>query len=344
MLKKILWLSLVLGLLGCGSGGKDYQRKAYAFGTLVEITVTGVPDEQAKDAVDRVFREFDRLHAEWHPWQPGPMEDINAALARGETVPITTELSKALSLARKYADRSDNFFNPAIGNLVRLWGFHAEDFAEQLPDPAAIKAQVAAAPTMRDLKIGKDTLSSSNPQVRIDLGGFAKGYALDVAEGILRQHGIRYALINIGGNILAMGKHGDRPWVVGVQNPRGKGIIARYELGDGEAIGTSGDYQRYFFLDGKRYFHIIDPFTGYPADGTQAVTVVAKGDSPGSLSDAASKPIFIAGQGAWETMATKLKIMKYMRIDANGAIYVSKAFSRGLKWESGMPRPVVVGE
>ena len=102
----------------------------------------------------------------------------------------------------------------------------------------------------------------SQPRVKLDLGGYAKGYALDRAAEILKSQGIHNALINIGGNVLALGTHGTRPWRVGIQHPRKPGPLATLELRDGEAIGTSGDYQRYFELDGKRYCHLIDPRTG----------------------------------------------------------------------------------
>ena len=115
---------------------------------------------------------------------------------------------------------------------------------------------------------------STNPAVQLDLGGYAKGYALDVAAAILQAHGVKNALVNIGGNVIALGTHGDRPWRVGIQHPRKPGTLATLDLHDGEAIGTSGDYQRYFELDGKRYCHLIDPRTGHPAHGMQSVTVL----------------------------------------------------------------------
>ena len=113
--------------------------------------------------------------------------------------------------------------------------------------------------------------------MQLDLGGYAKGYALDRAAELLRKQGIHNALINIGGNVLALGQHGNRPWRVGIQHPRKPGALATLELHDGEAIGTSGDYQRYFMLGKVRYCHLIDPRSGYPMQGVQAVTVLTRG-------------------------------------------------------------------
>ena len=113
-----------------------------------------------------------------------------------------------------------------------------------------IKNLVARAPSLDQLHISGSTIKSTNPHVKIDLGGYAKGYALDQASKIIHEHHIKNVLINIGGNIMAIGQHGNKPWRVGIQDPRGSQAIAKLDLPDGWVIGTSGDYQRYFINDG----------------------------------------------------------------------------------------------
>ena len=157
--------------------------------------------------------------------------------------------------------------------------------------------------------------------------------ALDRAAAILRGQGITNALINIGGNVMALGSKDGRPWRVGIQHPRQPGPLATVELADGEAIGTSGDYQRYFELDGRRYAHLLDPRSAAPVDHTQAVTVlVPAGPKAGTLSDAASKPIFIAGPAEWRETARKMEIGLVLRVDRDGAIQVTEALSRRLSF------------
>src|SRR5437016_3884440 len=169
-----------------------------------------------------------------------------------------------------------------------------------------------------------DAVSSKNPAVQLDFGGYGKGYALDRAADLLRESGINDALVNIGGNIMALGDHAGRPWHVGVDSPRGRGLLATLDLRDGEAIGTSGDYRRYYEIDGKRYAHIIDPRTGYPVSGVQSVTVlVPKQAGAGALSDAASKPIFIEGLDGWRSAAARMGISSAMLVDMDGAIHVT---------------------
>jgi thiamine biosynthesis lipoprotein len=173
---------------------------------------------------------------------------------------------------------------------------------------------------------------SNNKAAQLDLGGYAKGYALDRAAVILRKQGIHNALVNIGGNVLALGQRGKRPWRVGLQHPRKPGALAALELHDGEAIGTSGDYQRYFELDGKRYCHLIDPRSGYPAQGVQAATVLTRGPRAGVLSDAVSKPLFIAGVDGWRVAAAQMNLHEAMLVDGQGNIHLTAALQKRLEF------------
>ena len=185
---------------------------------------------------------------------------------------------------------------------------------------------------MADLAVAGNRVTSTNRAVQLDLGGYAKGYALDRAAGILRRQGIRNALVNIGGNVLALGRHGGRPWRVGIQHPRRPGALAILDLHDGEAVGTSGDYQRYFELDGRRYCHLIDPRSGYPAQGVQAAAVLTRGPRAGVLSDAVSKPLFIAGSGGWRAAARQMHLAEAMLVDAQGGIHLTADLQKRLEF------------
>jgi thiamine biosynthesis lipoprotein len=228
--------------------------------------------------------------------------------------------------------QSEGTFNPAIGGLIQAWGFQADDFKAVLPDETKIAALVKANPQMSDLVITASDVKSKNKAVKLDLGGYAKGYALDRAAAILKQQGIHNALINIGGNVLALGTHGNRPWRVGIQHPRKPGALATLALQDGEAIGTSGDYQRYFELDDKRYCHVIDPRTGHPVQGVQAVTILTRGPRAGLLSDASSKPLFISGATGWRTAANRMQLNEALLIDAEGVVHLTAAMQKRLEF------------
>ncbi len=325
-----LWLLLLWALAAC-SPPPLVQQQAYVFGTLVEVSVYGAPEKQARQATAAVLARFDELHRTLHAWQPSDLSRLNAALAKGERTPVTPELAAMLRDAQALSARSNDLFNPAIGGLIALWGFHAEAPQARVPEAAAIARWVEAAPRMGDLHIENNTVWSDNPAVQLDLGGYAKGRALDDAAAILKKHGVQNALVNIGGNVIALGAHGDRPWRVGIQHPRQPGTLAMLDLYNGEAIGTSGDYQRYFEMAGRRYSHLIDPRSGRPASGMQSVTLLVRGEQAGTRSDALSKPLFIEGVAGLADTASRVGVADYLAVDAAGQIHVSPAMKARLR-------------
>ncbi|HXZ54334.1 MAG TPA: FAD:protein FMN transferase, partial [Burkholderiales bacterium] len=263
-------LLLMAGLVFTGACADEYRASAYVFGTIVQVTVLGDgPKDRA--AVAQVLGEFDRMHRELRAWGSSDLVALNDAIARGETnIRTTAEIAALIRQAQDLAARSGDLFNPAIGKLVGLWNFHRDKPGGPIPDAGEIKRWVAVRPRMEDLSVRDNEVTSANPTVQLDFGGYAKGYALDRAAEILRAKGIHNALINVGGNAMALGRHGTRPWRVALESPRGAGLLATLELNDGEAVGTSGDYRRYYEIGGKRYSHIIDPRTGYPVAGVES--------------------------------------------------------------------------
>ena len=327
-----LLLLVAFALLACGKEPL-YQEEGFVFGTRVEVSVYGEDEARARQAVAAVMQEFQRLHDLLHAWKPSALSELNTAFAQGKSVSVSPELATMLRDAAQLSVQSDGLFNPAIGDLIKLWGFHSDEFKPALPDEKKLAALVAAQPQMQDIAFStSNTVRSRNRAVQLDLGGYAKGYALDRAAELLKQQGIQNALINIGGNVLALGTHGSRPWRVGIQHPRKPGPLATLDLRDGEAIGTSGDYQRYFELDGKRYCHLIDPRSGQTAQDVQAVTVLTHGARAGVLSDATSKPLFIAGSPLWLAAAQKMQITEALLIDTTGTVHLTAAMQKRLEF------------
>lgn len=322
---------LLLWMLAACSPPPLYQQQAYVFGTLVEVSIYGAPEPQARQATAAVLARFDELHRTLHAWQPSDLSRLNTALAKGERAAVSPELAAMLREAQTLSIQSNELFNPAIGGLIALWGFHSDAPQARVPDAPAITEWIDKRPRMADIVIEDDTVSSANPAVQLDLGGYAKGRALDDAAAILNAHGIDNALVNIGGNVIARGAHGDRPWRVGIQHPRQPGTLATLDLRDGEAIGTSGDYQRYFEAGGRRYSHLIDPRSGQPATGMQSVTVLVSGKQAGTRSDALSKPLFIDGAAQLPDHASRLGVDNYLAVDSAGQIHVSPAMKARLR-------------
>ena len=334
----LLGLALLF-LAACGKAPVHHQE-SFVFGTRVEILVAGLDEARARPAAAAVLREFDRLHRTYHAWQPSELSDLNSALSEGKALTVSDEMAGLLSDAQRLSALGDGLFDPGIGKLIRLWGFHADDYKAVLPDPDQLAAWRNHPTGIADLTLDGKRIGSRSRQVAIDLGGYLKGYALDRAAAILREHGVANALVNIGGNVMALGSKNGTPWSVGIQHPRQPGPLATLQLRDGEAIGTSGDYQRYFELDGQRYAHLLDPRTGQPAHGTQSMTVLVTpgigarnldNEGTGTLSDAASKPAYLAGEG-WREQTRRFGIEHALRIAEDGRVEVTRALRARLQF------------
>ncbi|HRF72357.1 MAG TPA: FAD:protein FMN transferase [Accumulibacter sp.] len=337
----VLLLVLVWGLAACGKAPL-HQQQAFVFGTRVEVLIAGLPEAVARPATAAVLREFDRLHRSYHAWQPSELSVLNQSIATGRQQAVTSEMAALIGEAQRLASASEGLFDPGIGRLIGLWGFQSDDLPAALPDAGALAAWRAVRPGIADLQVEGTEISSRQREVALDFGGYLKGVALDRAASILKAQGVDNALINIGGNVLALGSKNGQRWRVGIQHPRQPGPLATLELDDGEAVGTSGDYQRYFEVDGRRYCHLLDPRSGRPVMHTQALTVLVTARlAAGTLSDVASKPLFITG-GDWPRLARQLQVEHVLRVDADGRVQVSRALHTRLEYAGGQPKSLEV--
>lgn len=332
-------LAIAAGLLSafltaCGSGGTR-EAEFYVFGTLVEVTVADADEPQASRAFAALQQEFQRMHRDWHPWEPGALTAINRAFAKGETVEASPDIVLMVQAAQEYERRTGGRFNPAIGALIELWGFHTSDFPVRgpLPGPEAIRALVTPPPSMASIEIQGNRLHDRSRLVQLDFSGLAKGLAVDRACHLLRELGIRNALVNAGGDLRGYGSHGSRPWRIGVRNPLG-GVIGTIDLGVDEAVFTSGNYER-FHVDaaGERYPHILDPATGWPAQAVMSATVIA---TDGMLADAAATALVVAGIADWREVANSLGLDAVLLTDEEGRIYATDAMRERLKLTDGL--------
>ncbi len=321
-------------LASCSPKEPLYNTQSYVFGTLVDITIYGESEEKSQAVSNEIILNFQQLHNRLHAWRPSKLKSLNIAFAQGKTpVAVDVDIANMIADATKLSIQSNGAFNPSIGGLIEVWGFHHDAFKPVPINQEKINSLLKANPQMSDIVINNGLVFSNNQQVQLDFGGYAKGYALDSALAYLQKQGVKNALINIGGNIIALGKHGEAPWRVGIQHPRKPNAIATLNLESGWAIGTSGDYQRYFEVDGKRYCHIIDPATGFPVEGVQAVTVLIPPQaSAGVLSDVASKPIFIAKPEARANAAQAMHVENFMVIESPANIYVSPTMAKRVTW------------
>jgi thiamine biosynthesis lipoprotein len=183
---------------------------------------------------------------------------------------------------------------------------------------------------MDDVALEGDRVSAGNRAVRLDFGGFAKGVALDYALAHLRSLGIRNALLNAGGGLAALGSHGDRPWVAAIRDPGSDGILATVSLFSGDALHTSGGYERFREHEGRRYAHIIDPRTGMTAEKMASASVIHE---DGGLADAAATALMLTTPRTWEALTRDMGIRLALLVDANGEIYLTPEMQERVKWE-----------
>ncbi len=325
------WLLLVLCfslvLHACEKhANKEYKRTILAFGTLIEITLFNTDEQTANKAFEQLEKDYQYYHEAWSPWLPGALSTVNTKIQTQARFDISPEVTPLIQFSKQLFDSSYGLFNPAIGNLINLWAMHKHDQPGIMPpDNKQIAELVAQQAKMSDVEIDGTRLTSRNPNVQFNFGAYAKGYAIDLSMDYLKSVGIESAVINAGGDLRVMGYHGKRPWRIGINHPRTQGVIAWLDADANDSIFTSGDYERYYMFRGRRYHHILDPRTGYPARGTSSVTVIH--DNAG-VADAAATALFVAGPERWHGIARSMGIRYVMLITTDGSIHMNPAMAK----------------
>lgn len=261
----------------------EYAGEEFLMDTLVSIKAYGSDREAVKKGVNAAFAEMRRIAelADGFPGEGSAAAEasdvcrVNAAAGR-EPVRVQDDTMAMLILAKKYYEMTNGAFDVTVGPVMELWGFGGKD--PRVPEPERLRAALALVGS-RHLVLDRQrgTAFLRRAGMRLDLGAVAKGYATERALRVLQRHGIGRALIDAGGNIRVLGRSPrGGAWNIGIKHPRKDGgVVAVLKLEDTSAV-TSGDYYRYFEVAGKRYHHILDPRTGYPASGSAAVTVVTR--------------------------------------------------------------------
>ncbi|MES9993278.1 MAG: FAD:protein FMN transferase [Candidatus Thiodiazotropha sp.] len=337
---KPLLLALLLTVSACDRGPGDHQQTLLVFGTLLDIKAYTDKPAEFDAAVQDLERSFQAMHRDWHAWKgDGELVRLNRTIAEGDAMTVNPELAGLLQQAKRHAQQSDHLFNPAIGQLIALWGFHSDEPpGGPPPDSDKIASLIDKAPSMSQLQIEDNRIHSSNRAVSLDLGAFAKGYALNLAIQRLQEFGIGNAIVNAGGDLCVSGRHGDRPWAIGIRHPLGEGVIASVEVADGECVLTSGNYERYREFEGIRYAHIIDPDTGYPVRHVASATVISR---DGGLADAAATALSVAGPLHWQRIATQMGLVEVMLVDESGAVHVTPQMRERIEFQQSIDKVLV---
>ena len=330
----VLLVFISLFTSACQKKVSEHHDSFLIFGTIINITLLDIDEKLAQDSFRQIREDLQVMHRTWHVWEPGPLMRFNQLLETKYEFSAAPSVLDLFHKAKALSIKSQNLFNPAIGKLIALWGFHSHKQPEITPSKKAILALVKQQPTMQDITVSGVRVISKNAAVKLDFGAVAKGFAIDRLLKGLKQKGIYNALIDTGGDLKVIGQHGKRAWKIAIRDPRKKDkLIASIELKDGEAAFTSGDYERYLKNknnNDQHLHHIIDPRTGYPAKGTQSVTVL---HTDAATADAAATALFIAGPKQWPKIAKSMGIKYVLLVDSEGAIHISSAMNKRIQFQ-----------
>jgi thiamine biosynthesis lipoprotein len=300
---KIIALTTTCYLLStalCGCQDKKlYKDTRLVLGTYIEVTS---PDKRATKIV---FDEISRIEDLLSKYRP---ESEVSELNRLGKLKVSPETFYIIKKSKEFSEASYGAFDITVAPLMDLWGFTNKEY--RVPKDSEIKN------TMKLIGSDKIVLNELNsviefsvPGMKIDLGGIAKGFAIDCAVKKLREKNISSCLI-AGGQVYALGDKFAKPWRVTIKSPRERNLAGYLELKD-QSAATSGDYEQYFTKNGKKYSHIMDPRSGYPADsGISSVTVIAQ---DGLTADALSTAVSVLGKGEGEKLAAGLKVKCLIR-------------------------------
>ena len=274
---------IVLLFIYCAS--KEFSYSRFIVGSSCEIKFYCNNEATARQIIHEIDSELVRLDSLLNRFSE---KSLVTELNRSSRVLAPQDIISLFSLSDSLSQLTDGLFDISVAPLLELWGFYSREF--RIPDSTEIY-ETKNLVDYTKIQIKPDSIIIPEG-MHVDLGGIAQGYAADRVKEILDKYRIESAIINIGGEIVAIGQSTKgRPWRVGIKNPRGQGIIETVELSD-YSLSTSGDYEKYFVIDNRRYPHIINPKTGFPALDFVSVTVFAEN---ASIADAMATAVAIMG-------------------------------------------------
>ncbi|MCP4398917.1 MAG: FAD:protein FMN transferase, partial [bacterium] len=298
---KNVHIAVVLFILCLPIGGLIYQKRSapgiqtyrqsrLLLDTVVELILVSPDETRAKEAMSAAYAEMQRVEALLSKYrQESQIFRINQQAGQ-QPVVVDNEVIEILRRSLAYSRQTEGLFDISIAPLVDLWGVGTEH--ERVPDAVELE-QLLTYVNYAHINIRKaGEVFLRYPQNALDLGGIAKGYSIDRAFEVLKQHGITSALVNAGGDIRCIGRKTDgSAWRIGVKHPREKGVLAVIELKE-MAVATSGDYERFFLRQNTRFHHLLDPRSGLPARDCQSVTILAPSTEQ---ADVMATAVFIMG-------------------------------------------------
>lgn len=290
-------------------------------GTRITVQLWHPGKAQGEAAVEAVMDEFRRLDRKLSPYVESSELSLANRKASLEPLPVSQEFYRLIETSLEYSELTDGAFDITFASIG-----HRYDYRKGIRPTDSLIDRSLPLIDYRNIRLNRDkgTVFFENRGMRIDLGGIAKGYAVDRGIQLLQQRGIAHALISAGGDSRLLGDHRGRPWHIGVQAPRDKKrMAAMLPLAD-SAISTSGDYERFFERDGVRYHHIISPETGRSADTLQSVTIIGPN---ATRTDALSTSVFVLGVEKGMDLINRFEDVDAVIIDRDGELITSQGLA-----------------
>jgi len=285
-------ITLCISLISCQMQDQKFiKRTQFIMGTLVEITVLEEDKELAQKAISKSFEEMSRLENIMSNYlHNSELSKLNMSAGSQKNITVSSDLMEVIQRGVHWGRLSNGAIDISIGPAVNLWKFDSD--SPLPPSPKKLKSIIGLI-DYRGIYIEGNSIGLKQKGMSLDLGSIGKGYAVDRAVEVLKFSGIKNGFVNAGGDLMAFGsKKGTKPWRIGIQHPRKpEEMIISLTLKD-KAVATSGDYQRYFIHDEKRYHHILNPEDGWPSGNAISATVIA--DTVADA-DALSTALFILG-------------------------------------------------
>ncbi|MFP4546826.1 MAG: FAD:protein FMN transferase [Fidelibacterota bacterium] len=322
--KRLYIISLIIlsiTLFNCNGGIQKYSETRFKMGTVVQITVFEKDKETAYQQINRGFAEIDRIADKF--WEGDPASEIYKFNHRSsDSVAVSSEVAALLSRAAQLSKNTGGAFDMTVGTLKNLYNFKKGE--EKVPDTATVKQ------TLRHIgydkliiNLEKNLLITDNQSFQILTGAIVKGYAAERAARVMAKNNKFGILINAGGDIRATKRWDDKKWIVGIQDPKEKGrLFGTVSIHEG-AVVTSGDYEQYSVINGRRYHHIINPLTGFSAGQSHATTVIAPN---AELADALATGLFVLGPDKGLKILEKYPDVECLWVDWDGNIIQSEGF------------------
>ena len=319
-MRGIPFLFLILFTLS-GIGQELVNKDTLFMGSSFQFTAVHDNPEIAWNSIVSGMEEVNRIEQLISSWKSSSETNLINKNAGIQPVKVSKELFDLIHRSKKVSSISNGYFDISFASLDKIWKFDGSDIV--IPSEVDLKKSVEKIAYQNIvLDTEKQTVYLKEKGMKIGFGAIGKGYAADRAKAVMKKMGIASGVVNAGGDIISWGSKPDgNPWTIGIADPKKKNSVISWLNISDKAVVTSGNYEKYVMIDGKRYCHIIDPKTGWPISGVSSVTVITQN---AELADALSTTVFVLGKDEGLKLVNHLEGVECIIVSDDDEMYFSK--------------------